>query len=169
MNMERSELEKINNNELFYILKLINKYFDFKYVYGNKEIIEDSDFIDSCDTSGRIVGMELSYPLDHVYLASTIQINPSYDFSNSKPSGTIVRPKGSSYEFDLDEFRTEYVRRTYKHEIISYSEDLVIPLIEFYLDDGIIDVYDGIEQPGDTYDSELDDIKLDKDSIRKIR
>ena len=132
--METSNLENLSNTQLYFLLKMtIHTYnMDHKYLLRS-DIMEDNGFIDSCESSARLMGFELEFPIDENYIAATIQLNPDYDFSEMKPSSELKRPKVGHYSFDIDEHRTEYVVRTYTHEQSSYSSDLLIPTVELML------------------------------------
>jgi hypothetical protein len=168
--MEKSNLENLSNGQLFFLLKfVINDYgMDKKYILRS-DIMEDSGFHDSCDSAGRMMGFEIEYPIDPNFIASTIQLNPDFDFSGSRPESEIKKPVAQLYQFDIDEHRTEYVVRSYQHSLTSYSQKLVIPTTESMLNEGALDVYEGEEVNVDYYDGETNETKIDKDSIRVIR
>jgi hypothetical protein len=73
------------------------------------------------------------------------------------------------YSFDIDEYRTEYVRISYKHEITSYLVELIKPTFTSMENDSAFDYYDGVESDRDYYDGETTDTKFDKDSIRILK
>jgi len=165
--MEKSKLENIGNTQLFFLLKKVkDEYYYDKIGYGE---IEDSHFLESCDTAGGIVGLTDLNFLDYNYINAAIILNQNFNFDSSKPDGTLVRPKPSYYSFDIDEFRTEYVRRTYTHESTSYLPELLKPMIDKMESEGVFDYYDGGESDTDYYDGETTDVKFDKNSVRKIK
>ncbi len=167
--MEHSQLENIGNTQLFFMIKSILNEIELSDIIRDKDIMEDSQFIDTCDDSGKIVGIELEFAIDHNYLASTIKLNRDFDFSTSKPSGILVRPKASLYKFHVDEFRTEYVRRTYEIGLTSYSEDLIRTTYDKMSSEGVIDYYEGKEIDVDYYDAETTEVNFDKSSVRKVK
>jgi hypothetical protein len=167
--MEHSQLENIGNSQLFFMIKSILNEIELSDIIRDKDIMEDSQFIDTCDDSGKIVGVELEFIIDHNYLASTIKLNRDFDFSTSKPSGILVRPKAKLFKFEIDEFRVESVRRTYENELTSYSSDLVTSTVEKMRSEGSFDYYDGKEIGVDYYDGETTEVTLDKSSIKEVK
>jgi hypothetical protein len=165
--MERSKLENIGNTQLFFLLKKVkDEYYYNKIGYDE---IEDSSFLESCDTAGRIVGITDLDFLDYNYINASLILNQDFNFDSSKPDGTLLKPKPSYYSFDIDEFRTEQVRRTYTHESTSYLPELLKPMIDKMETEGVFDYYDGGESDVDYYDGETTDVKFDKSSIRQIK
>ena len=79
--MERSKLENISNTQLFYLLKNVIKLLD-GFRDGD---IEHPGFSHDCDSAATIVGLDLSFPIDENYIASTLKLNPDYDFDDLKP------------------------------------------------------------------------------------
>lgn len=167
----KSQLENLKDVQLFYLLKSVGKehHSGINDIIKDSYIMEDSGFIDSCETAGKFVGLDLDYPIDPNYIAATIRLNPDYDFETNKPSGPFKRPEGNVYSFDIDEFRIEHVRRSYTHEVRSYSQDLIVGTVESMLNEDAIDIYAGSESDADYYDGETTETKIDKSSIRIIR
>ena len=167
---EKSQLENLKDVQLFYLLKTVGNvhHSGIQDIISDRNIMEDSDFIDSCETAGRFVGLHIEYPIDPNYIAATIKLNPNYDFDSAKPSGPLKRPESNIFSFDIDEFRIEHVRRSYTHEIRSYSQDLVSGMVESLIGEGAIDVYEGNESEPDYYGGETTETKIDKRSIRIV-
>jgi len=155
----KSELEKIGDKTLFTLLKVFLK-------NSNGEIdVRDDDVFTAAQNACKLFSLEC-YPEDLNYIISTVRLNTNVDFTSKIPI-KLKRPKGVKYSFDIDEFRTEYVRRTYRNEIISYDEKLILDSIESLNDQGF-DYYEGKEVDVDYYDGETTDVTLDKSSIIKI-
>jgi len=167
---EKSQLENLKDVQLFYLLKTVGNehHPGIQDIINDRDIIEDSGFLDSCESAGTIIGLSLEYPIDPNYIAATIRLNADYDFNSAKPSGPLKRPEGAIFSFDIDEYRIEHVRRSYTHKIRSYSRDLVKTTIGSMLNEGSVDIYDGAESDADYYDGETTDIKIDKHSIRFV-
>ena len=115
----------------------------------------------------KIVGIELTYE-DYNYIVATLKMNEGFDYSTKKPSDELKRPIAAVYSFDVDEHRTESVRRTYRHKMLSYDIDLLIPTAELLQGDGNFDYYEGREVDIDYYDGDTNSVEFDKDSIVKI-
>jgi len=162
--MEKSKLENIGNTQLFYLLKS----FILKSNDSTPDM-EDYGLSDNCDEASRIVGIDLTFPVDQNYIVATLRLNSSYDFSTQKPNGEIKRPSFGLYEFDIDEHRSEQVRRTYRHEMVSYDESLVISTGRMAESEGWFDYTDGREVDVDYYDGETTDVNYDNSSVTKIK
>ena len=160
--MEHSIYEKINNVQLFFLIKIVLKKFK-----GTEPGV-DSYTYDIIEKSSDMVGLDFTGIVDVNYIVSLLRLNPNYDFTSKSPSGDFERPKANEYTFVHTEFRTDDVRRTYKHEITSYSEKLTRETILALDYSGNFDYADGDEIGSDTYDGEVTDVKLDKSSIRKV-
>ena len=167
--MEHSQLENIGNSQLFFMIKFILNEIELSDIIRDKDIMEDSQFLDVCDDSSKIVGVELEFAIDHNYLAATIKLNRDFDFSTSKPSKNLRRPEAKLFRFEIDEFRLESVRRTYENELTSYSSDLVESTVNKMRSEGSFDYYDGKEIGVDYYDGETTEVTLDKSSIREVK
>lgn len=155
-----SHLEKISDKTLYTLLKVFLK-------NSNDEIdMRDDDVYLAAQRACKFFSLECEME-DLNYIISTVRLNRDVDF-NSKTPVKLKRPKSFRYSFDIDEFRTEWVRRTYRNEIISYDEQLVLDSINSLMDQGF-DYYDGDEVDVDYYDSEGTDTKLDKSSITKLK
>jgi len=161
--MEKSILENIGNVQLFFLLKEI-----MLVLNNNIPEMNDYGFADSCDKAGKIVGIELTYE-DYNYIVATLKMNEGFDYSTKKPSGELERPIAAVYWFDVDEHRTESVRRTYRHKMLSYDIDLLIPTAELLQGDGNFGYYDGREVDVDYYDGETNSVEFDRSSIVKIK
>jgi hypothetical protein len=162
--MEKSKLENIGNTQLFYLLKSFVSISD-----ETNPDMDDYNLSDNCDEASRIVGLELTFPVDQNYIVSTLHLNSGYDFSTQKPNGEIKRPSFGLYEFDIDEHRIENVRRTYRHEMVSYDESLVISTGRMAEGEGWFDYTDGREVDVDYYDGETTDVNYDNSSVTKIK
>ena len=165
--MEKSKFENIGNTQLFFTLKfIVENTSSSRFYYSD---IEYSEFRRDCDNAGSVVGITDLDFIDYNYLLAVLLLNKDFDYTTKKPEGTLVRPSVSTYSFDIDEHRTEFVRRTYKHEMESYLPELIQPMIEGMEDEGAFEYYDGQETYTDYYDGETTDIIFDKSSVRKIK
>jgi hypothetical protein len=165
--MENSVLEKIGNSQLFFILKYIvdnHPYNKFSF-----DDIQDDEFKENCDLSCKLVGIGKIYYIDYNFILATLIINKNYDFTTSRPIGVIEKPKPKLYSFEIDEFRVEYVKRTYENEMTSYLGELIEPTYNSMINDGTFDYYDGREINTDYYNGETTDVNFDKKSITKIK
>lgn len=165
--MEKSKFENIGNTQLFFTLKfIVENTSSSRFDYSD---IEDSSFRSDCDNAGSIVGITGLDFIDYNYLLSVLLLNKNFDYTTKKPEGTLVRPSVGLYSFDIDEHRTEFVRRTYTHEVESYLPELIQPMTRGMEDEGVFEYYDGRETDTDYYDGETTDVIFDKSSVRKIK
>ena len=165
--MEISKLENIGNTQLFFILKFVNE--NHSYNEYSFDDIENSDFKENCDSACKIAGIGDIDFIDYNFILASLIINKNYDFTSSKPTGVIEKPIPHLYSFDFDEHRTEYVRRTYQHEMTSYLVGLIRPTIHSMENEGVFEYYDGKETDVDYYDGETTDIIFDRDSIKRLK
>lgn len=165
--MEKSKLENIGNIQLYYILKfIVDGWYYHKFDYND---IEQESFKELCDESCRLVGFnDLDY-VDYNFLDACLVLNNGFDYEPKKPEGVLIRPEGGLYTFDIDEHRTEYVRRTYTHEMYSYSPKLIEPTYQSMDYDGNFETWSGTESEPDYYDGETNEVKFDKYSVKKIK
>lgn len=162
--MEYSKLENIGNAQLFYLLKSF-----ISISNDSTPEMDDYNLSNNCEEASRIVGIELTFPVDQNYIVATLRLNKNYDFSTQKPSGEIKRPSSGVYEFDVDEHRSEQVRRTYRHTMVSYDKSLVIPTGQMAEGEGWFDYTEGREVDVEYYDGETTDVNYDHDSVTKIK
>jgi hypothetical protein len=165
--MEKSVFESVGNTQLFFVLKIINDRNDNNSFDIND--IEDSEFREFCDDAGSLVGVSNLEFIDYNYLLSCLLENRTFDFTTKKPEGQLRRPQIGQYSFEVDEFRVESVRRTYRNVIESYSTGLVFPMVRGMIREGEFDYYDGDELETDYFDGDTRDIKLDDSSLIQIK
>lgn len=161
--MEKSELENLSDRVIYRMCHMIvNELGDDYHRFLS---FDDGDLIDSCDSVGKLFGHTMDI-IDYDFILNLIKNN---DFTDSTPK-PLKKPKIQKYSFDFDEHRTEYVRRTYQHELDSYSniKSDFIDLINLMQNEGGLEYYDGREVDVDYYDSETSSVNLDKNSIEKI-
>lgn len=165
--MEISRLVNIGNTQLFHILRYVNE--NHEYNQFSFDDIESDKFKYNCDLACKIMGVNDVDFIDYNFILATLIINNNYDFNSKKPTGIIEKPTAHLYSFDIDEYRTEFVRKTYKHEMTSYLVELIEPTTVSMEGEGVLSYFDGQETDTDYYDGETTDIKFDKSSIRKLK
>lgn len=156
--MEKSNLEKVNDKILVILLKEIQRELDGEAEPDFWEF--DAAAFDALKTMGL---SNKSY-IDYNFVFELYKKNIDNDFQIP-----LIRPKVGLYSIDVDVNSTEYVRRTYRHEISCYDESSVYELFSNILGEGDISVYDGDEIDYDIYDSETNDETVDNNSVRKIK
>jgi len=165
--MTKSQLENMGNIQLFYFIKNIGNNYSILDIIKDSAVMEDRDFTDACYESSKIMSIDLDFPEDFNYIASVIKLNKTFDFTTQRPQGTLLRPTAKEFRFDIDESRTEYVTRTYRNHVTSYSGELVLTTIRSLNDSGF-EYWSGEMVGEDVYDGDTTEVKIDKNSIEKI-
>jgi len=156
--MEKSNLEKLTDKVLVILLKQIYKELDGE---SEPELEEfDAAAVETLKTMG--IG-NISF-IDINFAFELYRKNIDDDFQIP-----LDRPKAGLYSIDIDTHSTEYVRRTYRHEISCYDESSVYELFKYMFYQGDFSAYDGDEVDYDTYDSQTDEETVDKNSVKKIK
>jgi hypothetical protein len=156
--MEKSNLEKVNEKILVILLKEIQRELD-----GETEP-EFEDFDAAAFDALKTMGLGNNSYIDYNFAFELYKKNIDNDFQIP-----LIRPKAGLYSIEVDVNSTEYVRRTYRHEISCYDESSVYELFRNILNEGDISVYDGDEIDYDVYDSETNDETVDNNSVKKIK
>lgn len=156
--MEKSNLEKVNDKILVILLKEIQRELD-----GETEP-EFDEFDAAAFDALKTMGLGNNSYIDYNFAFELYKKNIDNDFQIP-----LIRPKVGLYSIDVEVNSTEYVRRTYRHEISCYDESSVYELFSIILGEGDISVYDGDEIDYDVYDSETNDETVDNNSVRKIK
>lgn len=156
--MEKSNLEKVNDKILVILLKEIQRELD-----GETEP-EFEDFDAAAFDALKTMGLSNKSYIDYNFAFELYKKNIDNDFQIP-----LIRPKVGLYSIDVEVNSTEFVRRTYRHEISCYDESSVYELFSNILGEGDISVYDGDEIDYDVYDSETNDETVDNNSVRKIK
>lgn len=125
----------------------------------------DDNFYSKCESVCKLFGFSRLDYIDIDFIFNLFKLN---DFSEKTPNN-VEKPKINNFSFEYDEFSNQYVRNTYRHSISSYNidDDNIIDLIKLMENDGNFDYYDGNNIDSEIIDSEVTDIKLDKNSIYK--
>ena len=158
----KSHLENYEDRLLKIMLARIDKKIgkiDLKSDFGYELLTE----LDGILTPFNLGNLDM---LDYTFILSLYDLN--YENILSGDDYDLNRPRMKTYEYDIDTFFTEYVRRTYRHQISSYDGDLVEKLVENGIDEGYIDSFDGEEMDVEYFDSEMTDVRIDEDSFTEI-
>lgn len=163
--MEKSKLESLSDRMLSQFFVQLSKIYD-----GDLEntphypLVEEESFRDDCDTVMNMFGLGECDWIDYDFIVTMIDMNPAIS------EGVISRtPKIATYSYDFDIHETVSQRVTYKHQSESYSPDTLLQIAKVLEYEGVISPWDGEHIDTDVYDSDTNDIKLDRDSVRKIR
>ena len=164
---KKSKLEKIGDVQLFNIIKLIFKNLnDLDYELN----MRNDEFTDACHQAMNFVGLKVETPIDENYIYSCIMINrEDINFKDKLPTSKLERPKASLYSYIVKADETLYKTTNYAHEIVSYSQDIVIETARLAYEKGKHWYDEGEIVDEDIYDSNTNDIEYLEDSVRKIK
>ena len=163
--MDKSKLEELSDRILSQFFIQLIKIYDGK-IENSKHypLVEEDSFINSCDTVSNMFGVAPCDYIDLDYIITIIEMNPNIN------EGIInERPTIGRYSYEIDVHENVNQRVTYRHQSESYSPSTLIQIARKMESEGDISVYDGKQVDRDIYDSETNDVKYDKDSIKKIR
>ena len=163
--MEKSKLEQLSDKMLSQFFIQLGKIYNGAFENSDySPLADDSSFRDDCDSVSTIFGLGQCDWIDLDYIITLINMNPSI-------SEGIVnkRPKVGTYTYEMDIHESVAQRQTYKHTSTSYSPKTLLQIAEVMQSEGDISPWDGEHIDTEVYDSDTSDVKLDKDSVKKIR
>jgi hypothetical protein len=163
--MEGSKLEALSDRILSQFFIQLRKIYDEELSNSpHYPLIEEDSFTNACDTVSNMFGVAPCDYIDLDYIITIIEMNPNIN------EGIInERPTIGRYSYEIDVHENVSQRVTYRHQSESYSPSTLIQIARKMESEGDISVYDGKQVDRDIYDSETNDVKYDKDSIKKIR
>ena len=163
--MDKSKLEELSDRILSQFFIQLRKIYDEELSNSpHYSLIEDDSFTNACDTVSNMFGVAPCDYIDLDYIITIIEMNPNIN------EGIInERPTIGRYSYEIDVHENVNQRVTYRHQSESYSPSTLIQIARKMESEGDISVYDGEQVDRDIYDSETNDVKYDKDSIKKIR
>jgi len=162
--MEKSKLEQLSDKMLSQFFIQLGKIYDGPFENSDySPLADNSSFRDDCDSVSTIFGLGQCDWIDLDYIITLINMNPSI-------SEGIVnkRPKVGTYTYEIDVHETVAQRQTFKHTSTSYSPKTLLEIAEVMQSEGDISPWDGEHIDTDIYDSDTNDVKLDKDSVKRI-
>ena len=163
--MDKSKLEELSDRILSQFFIQLRKIYDEELSNSpHYPLIEEDSFTNSCETVSNMFGVAPCDYIDLDYIITIIEMNPNIN------EGIInERPTIGRYSYEIDVHENVSQRVTYRHQSESYSPSTLIQIARKMESEGDISVYDGKQVDRDIYDSETNDVKYDKDSIKKIR
>lgn len=163
--MDKSKLEELSDRILSQFFIQLRKIYDEELSNSpHYPLIEEDSFTNACDTVSNMFGVAPCDYIDLDYIITIIEMNPNIN------EGIInERPTIGRYSYEIDVHENVSQRVTYRHQSESYSPSTLIQIARKMESEGDISVYDGKQVDRDIYDSETNDVKYDKDSIKKIR
>jgi hypothetical protein len=159
-----SELERLPDKILFQIIKQIAENCESDRVPLESEI--NGEIIMLIDRTLKYFGVvdDPKY-IDDDYLWVTLKMNMN-KLSDDRLVGNLDRPEIKEYEFDIDVSETFYQSTTWVHQIESYGSPYSLAKAMEY--NGDLDYWEGREGNSDIQDSEINEIRIDKQSFDEV-
>ncbi len=159
--MERSQLEELPDKALFLFIKKIENEVEID--------LEESLFVKTCKSVGRLFNLKNLDYIDFNYIVATYNLNVPSVWDSERLTGELNRPQVKLYSFQFYERRIETVETTYELYQESYSEKLVEETIKALEYDGNLEYWDGKEIDRDYLDGETSDTGFVDGSIREVK
>ena len=164
--MEKSFFENKSDKVLFVFLKSLKKEFkDKRHIIS----VLDIEFSEAVKNLSNVFGFGYSdvKTIDVDYIGEAYKLNYKL-LEEPNLESPLKRPKLEIFSVEFDEFRTDYVRYTYRVPISTYSgiKNVSEVALTMQSEDDIF-IYDNLID-SDTIDSDFSDIKVDSLSIKKI-
>lgn len=167
--METSKLETLGSKILKKIIlllykELLNIHSENPKVYN----LRDGEVYESVESVLKFIGFGDSEPIDVDFVFALYKMN-HMKIQDGVIIGELIKPKISTYRFDIDVEERVYQTNTWTHEVDSYLEDNVIPISQYLESEGGFDIFDGEETYTSTDSSDIIDIRWLNQNITKIR
>jgi hypothetical protein len=159
--MERSQLEELPDKALFLFIKKIENEVEID--------LEESLFVKTCKSVGRLFNLKNLDYIDFNYIVATYNLNVPSVWDGERLTGELNRPQVKLYAFQFYERRIETVETTYELYQESYSEKLVEETIKVLEYDGNLEYWNGKEIDRDYLDGETSDTGFVDGSIREVK
>ena len=159
--MERSQLEELPDKALFLFIKKIENEVEID--------LEESLFVKTCKSVGRLFNLKNLDYIDFNYIVATYNLNVPSVWDSERLTGELNRPQVKLYSFQFYERRIETVETTYELYQESYSEKLVEETIKIREYDGNLEYWDGKEVDRDYLDGETADTGFVDGSIEEVK
>lgn len=159
--MERSQLEELPDKALFLFIKKIENEVEID--------LEESLFVKTCKSVGRLFNLKNLDYIDFNYIVATYNLNVPSVWDSERLTGELNRPQVKLYSFQFYERRIETVETTYELYQESYSEKLVEETIKALDYDGNLEYWNGKEIDRDYLDGETSDTGFVDGSIREVK
>ena len=159
--MERSQLEELPDKALFLFIKKIENEVEID--------LEESLFVKTCKSVGRLFNLKNLDYIDFNYIVATYNLNVPSVWDSERLTGELNRPQVKLYSFQFYERRIETVETTYELYQESYSEKLVEETIKALEYDGNLEYWNGKEVDRDYLDGETSDTGFVDGSIREVK
>lgn len=167
--MDTSKLEILGPKILKKIISLLYKQL-LKIGSENPKVynLGDGEVYESIESTLRFVGFGDSESIDVDFVFALYKMN-HMNIQDGEIIGELIKPKISTYRFDIDVEERVYQTNTWTHQVDSYLEDNVIPISQYLESEGGFDIFDGNVTYTSTDSSDIIDIRWDRRSIDKIK
>lgn len=165
---EKSNFESLPPKIIYRFIKRIIS--DMDIVDSDvSNLIEDSSFENECEGLSKLYSIDFDYGIDTNFIVSTILLNGVDTFKSEFEPNKFQVPSASSYAFQINENRREWVNTTWELGVISYNDNLTYDTIKKIDDVMGVDYYSGKEINHNVYDGETISTEIDMSSISKLK
>lgn len=161
-----SNFEKLSDKILNLILLQILKQYDDEGIEYMRDDMT-SELIDPIGVAVKPFGIPFDRFNDGDFLWNLFKMNVrNLDYENKNLK--LERPVLKEYSYEIDVHEMVYQRLTYRHTLETYSKKPSFKA-DYLMDEGDLEWYDGDEIDRDVYDSETNEIKIDRGSFEEIK
>ncbi len=158
-----SELEKISDRIMFQIIKEVARNCESEGISFGRISSEVSDVIrDSLKIFGVIDKIDYT---DEDYVWAVVNLNKD-KLSEDKLIGNLIKPELKTYEFNIEVNETVYQTQTWRDTVESYGDPY--SLVRIMEENADWDYFNGREIYTDIYDSETNEISINRKSFNEI-
>jgi hypothetical protein len=158
-----SELEKIPDRAMFQILKQVARNCESEGISFGGINSEVSDVIkDTLKIFGVVDKIRF---IDEDYVWTLVNLNKD-KLSDDKLTGSLIRPELKEYEFDTQITETVYQTQSWRDTVESYGDPY--SLVRIMEENADWDYFNGREIYTDIYDSETNEISINRKSFNEI-
>jgi hypothetical protein len=158
-----SELEKISDRIMFQIIKEVARNCESEGISFGRISSEVSDVIrDSLKIFGVIDRIDYT---DEDYVWAVVNLNKD-KLNEDKLIGNLIKPELKKYEFNIEVNETVYQTQTWRDTVESYGDPY--SLVRIMEENADWDYFNGREIYTDIYDSETNEININRKSFNEI-
>lgn len=158
-----SELEKISDRIMFQIIKEVARNCESEGISFGRISSEVSDVIrDSLKIFGVIDKIDYT---DEDYVWAVVNLNKD-KLNEDKLIGNLIKPELKKYEFNIEVNETVYQTQTWRDTVESYGDPY--SLVRIMEENADWDYFNGREIYTDIYDSETNEISINRKSFNEI-
>jgi hypothetical protein len=158
-----SELEKVSDRIMFQIIKQVARNCESEGISFGRINTEVSEVINS---SLKIFGVvdKIEY-IDEDYVWTVVNLNKD-KLGEDKLTDNLIKPELKTYEFNIEVNETVYQTQTWRDTVESYGDPY--SLVRIMEENADWDYFNGREIYTDIYDSETNEISINRKSFNEI-